>query len=444
MHRILILLITLGWFFHTNTIAQPVWHKTDSLTYKHFNDGEWESVLKEANHSLAQGIDFYYLRVRAGKAAFELKKYRLAASHFSKAHQWNPSDEFVNYWYYYALLMSGNSDEASFLAGSFSNDFLHRMQIEPRGKLHSVSLESQLTTNSSFDDLTNEGIITDGSYINYRSVMKQQTYIGIGVDHALSNKLNMYHGFSRLNIQRTERFQSSFPQLDHSEEPAASQFNYFIQGRYLIGNGWSTSASLSLIWGKANTNWITFKNSPRPIVTAYEYLISDQIATIELAKDFWWIRPQVSASFGTINQWRQLQLSPQLTFYPLGNTNLYSVSGLTLHSDQSADKPKYVLNQKIGVKTGPVWWIADGWLGPMKNFSTPDGFVVYNMPEEIKQMVGLTVYLPLLKHKLELLARYRLAQKEGFTYHYSNTTEYTTSTYQFTDNNFLISLKWNL
>ena len=444
MHRILIVLIIIGWVVPINANAQPVWHKTDSLTYKHFNAGEWESVLKEANRSLAEGVDFYYLRVRAGKAAYELKKYRLAASHFSIAHQWNRSDEFVNYWYYNALLLTGNSDEASFLASSFNNDFLQRMQIKPRGKLHSISLESQLTRNSRFGELSNEGIISDGTYINYRSVMKQQAYIGIGVDHALGSKLNLYHGFSRLNIQRTERFQSSFPQLDHSEEPSTSQFNYFIQGRYLLGNGWSTNASLSLLWGMANSNWITFRNSPQPIITAYEYQISDQIATVGLTKDIWWIRPQVSASIGTINQWRQVQLSPQFTLYPLGNTHLYLTSGLTLHNDQSADESKYVFSQKIGVKTGPIWLIADGWLGPMQNFSTPDGFVVYNMPEKIKQMAGLTIYLPLFKHKLELMARYRVAQKEGQSYHYSNTTEYTTSTYWFTDNNILISLKWNL
>lgn len=444
MHRILIILITIGWFAIANVNAQPVWFKTDSLTYRHFLDKEWKLVMSETNRSLAQGIDFYYLRVRAGKAAIELKKYRLAASHFSKAHQWNPSDEFVNYWYYHALLMSGNNDEASFLASSFTDDYLQRMQIEPRGKLHSVSVESQLTMNSRLDELSTERIVADGSFINYRNVMKQQIFAGIGVDHALGNKLNLYHGFSRLNIQRTERFQSSFPQLDHSEEPVTLQFNYYVQGRYLIGNGWSTNASLSLLWGIANSNWITFKNSPVPIITAYEYQISDQIATINVAKDFWWIRPQVSATIGTINQWRQVQLTPQLTLYPLGNTHLYSVSGLTLHNDESTDKTKYVFNQKIGVKTGPVWLIADGWLGPIKNFSASDGYVVYNMPEEIKQTASLAVYLPLLQHKLELMARYMVAQKVGYTYHYSNTTDYTTSTYQFTDNNFLITLKWNL
>jgi hypothetical protein len=425
------------------TQAQPVWLETDSLTYRYYLDQDWKRVLHESKQSLGKGVDFYYLRTRAGKAAYELKKYRLAASHFAMAHAWNPSDEFVNYWYYWSLVMAARTDEANELASSFAPEYLERMQIAPRGKLHAVLLESQLTLNREHNKLVAERIVADGSYINYRNTMKQQFYTGAGIDHAVNSKINLFHALSHLGIERTERFESDYPQLDHTEEPTTSQFTYYLQGRYLIGNGWGATASVSLQWGTANSHWNTYRNSPVPIVTPYQYRIGDQIASLGIAKDFWWIQPRLSVSAGSINQWRQIQVNPQVTIYPFGNNNFYSVSGLTLNNDQSADKTKYVFNQKIGIKTGPVWWIADGWLGPMKNFSASDGYVVYNIPEEIKQTASLAIYLPLFQHKLELMARYLVAQKEGYTYHYSNTTDYTTSTYQFTYNNFLISLKWN-
>ena len=176
----------------------------------------------------------------------------------------------------------------------------------------------------------------------------------------------------------------------------------------------------------------------------YRYSISDRLWNIGVARELRFFRPKVSLTTANINDFKQTQLNGQLVIYPFGNTHLYTLTDWTLHMDQSTDQTKSVWNQKLGLKTGPLWWIAEATSGDMKNFSILDGYVVYNQPEMITGLYGLTAYIPLFNYHLDLTARYQVLNKEGMILDYSSSTVYTAKTYSFTDNNFLISLRWNL
>jgi hypothetical protein len=434
----------LGPFMPRNLDAQTGWQATDSITYRYYLDKAWKNVLTEVNQSLKQGVDFYYLRVRAGIAAYQLKKYRLAAHHLAQCYQWNNNDPFVNYWYYLSLVMSGNTDEANYLSAQFTQEFLQQEQIIPSKAIHNISAEYQLTGNNRFQELSNQVIVDDNSYLNYRSLMKQQRYYGLGMDHALGDRLNLFHQFGHLRVDRTELIQSDYPQLRQTKEQYSLQYNYYLNGRYLLGQGWSAFASLSLLWGDSFSHWVTFTSNPTPVVTKYSYNINDRVFNAGIAKDFWWVRPELSFAFGNINGLQQFQATPGFTLYPLGNANFYLSSEMSLHKGEEENGVKSVFSQKIGVKTGPVWLIADGRIGTIKNFSAGRGYVVYNMPEQINRMAGISVFVPLFEYKMELLLRYMVTEKQGLDYHYQPDFSYFTTPYEFYDTNLLISLKWNL
>jgi tetratricopeptide (TPR) repeat protein len=443
MYRVVVLVIGLLVGVLSPLKAQPAWASTDSLTYASYQGKDWALVLRETRHSLAEGVDYFYLRSRAGKAAYELGQYRLAATHFSKAHHWNPEDEFVRYWYYWALIKAGRLDEADALAATFDAAFCERNQLQPRRGLHTISLESQWTHNGQHNALAAEDIVEDGSYLNVRSLLDEQWYTAIGLDHALTDKVNLSHALSYLNIRRTERFQSALPRIDLTQSPVTQQYTYFVQARWSMGRGWQASASATALWGKVPYHWVTFNNNPQPVVTAYDYAISDQLAGVSLAWEGSWLRPQLALMVGSINARHQSQLTPQLSIYPFGNPSFYTVSGLTLHTDGGAAQRKLVFNQKVGVKVGPVWLLGDAWIGPIQRFAHSEGYVVYNMPEQINGLAGLTLYVPLLNYRLNITARYQQAFKEGVTYHYTNTTDYTTRTFPYSEANALIGLTWH-
>jgi tetratricopeptide (TPR) repeat protein len=443
MHRIALLFLCLIGVLVLPLKAQPAWTETDSLTHAMYKEKAWTTVLRETRSSLAEGVDFFFLRSRAGKAAYELGQYRLAVTHFSKAHQWNPDDEFVRYWYYWALIKAGRLDEADALAATFDADFCARNQLKPRGRVHTVSIEHQWTHNGQHNALAAQDITEDGMYMNNRQVLDEQLYSAIGLDHALTDNVNLSHMISYLQIMRTEQFQSELPRVNLSPTNTTQQFSYYIQARWALGRGWKASASATVLWGKSPYHLITFNNNPLPVVTAYEYTISDQMAGISLAWEGSWIKPQLSLMTGFINGYYQSQVSPQLSVFPFGNASFYTTTGLTLHNDEGASKPKQVFNQKIGIKMGSVWLLGEGWLGSIQRFSHSEGYVVYNMPEQINGLAGLSVYVPLFQYRLDVTARYQQAFKDGYTYHFTNTTDYTSRSFHYSEANALIGLTWH-
>ncbi len=90
----LILVLSSLLFLSGNLRAQEV-HGLDYYnqeTYRLYAEGEWDSVIIMGREAVRQNIDFYYLRMRMGIAAWNLNNYRLAALHFRKALDFNRAD----------------------------------------------------------------------------------------------------------------------------------------------------------------------------------------------------------------------------------------------------------------------------------------------------------------------------------------------------------------
>jgi hypothetical protein len=66
------------------------------------------------------------------------------------------------------------------------------------------------------------------------------------------------------------------------------------------------------------------------------------------------------------------------------------------------------------------------------------------MPETVRGMYGLTLWVPLFNYKLNMAVRALLSEKTGLTFVYSDAVTYQTKNYNFPDQSLLISLKWNL
>jgi hypothetical protein len=431
-------------FLAGSLFGQSSWQKTDSLTYQLYMAKDWKGLLAEADRSLREGIDFYYLRVRAGIAAYERRNYRLAALHLSKAHEWNHSDEFVNYWYYYALLMGSRQDEARVLASGFSPEYMERMQISPVKGVHSVMAETMISCNADYQKLLDDNIAGDYSYLGYRNVLKRQVYNGVGLDHRVTDRLFAFHGISHLRIDRMQHFRYVPSGLDGQVESRSNQFQYYLQGRYTDLNGWSVSASVTLLTGETVYNYMTINMNDVSFLNRYEYEISDQVVMAGIAREYKLFRPSVSFILGNVNNYRQLQARGQLVLYPAGNPDVYLVSGFNAHNDAGEGSIRYVTDQKLGFRTGPFWLSGHAAFGRIRNFTMAEGYVVYNMPETINGLYGVTALLPLFSNRLELSVRYQYMKKEGMTFEYSTPVDFKLYPYRFNENSLLISLNWHL
>ena len=75
----------------------------DSLTYQLYLEKDYQSLLKTGGEAVDLGFDGYYLPMRTGIAAFELKMYRVAAGYFELAKVYSDND-LVNEYLYYSYL----------------------------------------------------------------------------------------------------------------------------------------------------------------------------------------------------------------------------------------------------------------------------------------------------------------------------------------------------
>ncbi len=429
--------------------------RVDSITWQLYQSGDWDGVLRETRASLRHSIDFYYLRVRAGKAAYEKKQYRLAAHHFQKAYAQNPNDDFVNYWYYYSLWLDGREDEADALFAAIGQATAQRLGLAPRSGVSYVLAEAQYSANRDAKALSESGWDTSPAYLAYRGVYREQTYKAVGLDHRVTPTFHLFHGLSHLGIQRTHIFQ---PMTGNAllYEGKASQVQYFVQGRIQLRPRTSLQASATLLGGYSDGALYSPPNGNgngngngnfNAILVPSRYDIRDRQATVGITTAGTWLEPSLGFTVGRVGGYTQTQATGRLTVYPLRNANLSVATQFDMHHDGSMgidDRWKPVLQQHVTLKTGPVWWIAEAASGDIRNFTTLGGYVVYNQPETIRQITGLSLYVPLFGYKLDLTLRYRLLQKEGMDFDYPTTDTFTTRPYEYNDDSFLVSIRWHL
>jgi hypothetical protein len=418
--------------------------QTDSLTWKLYLDKNWHLLLKESENAFRKGLDFYYLRIRAGVAAYELKKYRKAAFYLQKAFTANEKDDFVNSYYYWALAMSGREDEAACLADRFTSGFLNQNHIRRRGKISGITAGSLLSFNTGFNDLLAEDIEENDSYSNYRSVLKQQQYVDFALDHHLMPRLNLYHNLSYIGIDRMQQYKSTLNLLDTTKETSTTQYQYYISGRFLVSRGWSFFTSATRLWGKSYYHEPQYQSAGVYNLIENSLAINDFLFIAGVSKEMIYFRPKLDVGFGKINQSGQFQANMQVIIYPFGKAGFYFLPEGSLHMDGNDGKTRFIYTQKAGLKTGPVWLTGEFSRGYISNFYSNEGLVVYNMPERIRNRTGITLWAPLIKYRLGLTAKYLISSKEGTTFVYSDLSNYVTTPYTFTDQSFLISLKWNL
>lgn len=422
---------------------RPTAAAIDSLTWKLYLEKDWPALRRSARKAFREGIDFYYLRVRAGVAAYEMQKPGSAVRHLEKARETYPDDDFTNGYLYSSLVLAGRDDEANFLAARLNGESRLRLGIPLQGPLNSLSVDNYLSRNTGQAALLEEKISDEGSLSSYRNVLRRQWYKNAGFDLHLSPRLNLYTNISHIAIDRTQHFSSAANQMEVLMETTTSQFQFYSQGRLILGKGWSAFTSATLLRGESHYHLPLVASPGNYSFTEASLPITDWLINGGVTREMDWMAPRLSLTRGNINGWNQWQLNGQWVLYPLGNPTFYLVSEGTLHLDESAADPKILLSQKIALKTGPVWLSGEFTRGTIANFSTGEGLVVYNMPETITSMSGATLWVPLFGYRLNATLRYMVAAKKGTTFVYANATDYTVSHYRFNDQSLLISLKWN-
>ena len=120
----------------TNKRQQAV----DERSLKLYNEGKWTSLLEYGKTAIKNGVDFPYLRMRTGYAAYMLGKYAESLKQYAFVYNNDKKNESAAYFCYVNNLYLNNTLNAHYYAAKLSDTTLRYYKIK-RFKLSSVSSE---------------------------------------------------------------------------------------------------------------------------------------------------------------------------------------------------------------------------------------------------------------------------------------------------------------
>jgi hypothetical protein len=120
--------------------------------------------------------------------------------------------------------------------------------------------------------------------------------------------------------------------------------------------------------------------------------------------------------FSSMNDASQLTGTVGLTWYPLGNLDLYMGGSLNVHNefiDQESNIeliPEFMLGFGISSK---VWMEFSGAYGDMKNYTEGNGYIVYNGLDWMKYKVIGSIVIPVSPKGSRIYLGARFAEYES-------------------------------
>ena len=138
---------------------------------------------------------------------------------------------------------------------------------------------------------------------------------------------------------------------------------------------------------------------------------------VVISKNMSHVTSSLFASYSNLNGRKQEEIGVALTWFPMGNLNLYFGTTLTGYRQ---DSNKLVANFLVGKKiTKKIWLEANVTFGDMNDFTERYGYAVNNNPDVIKFRFELAPLI-VFKH-FDIAIHYQYQEKQG-SYFYENET----------------------
>jgi len=417
--------------------------KTDSLTYALYINRQWDQLIDEAEKAVAQGTDYYYLRMRLGIAWYEKQNYRAALPNFEKALKFNDNDQTALQYLYYSYLLSGRVPDAQ--------KILPRLLSPPDAK-HAAGFsmapdEVYIEGGPSFP--ANKEIASNkknhnanDSLYNAETLFQTYSYVHTGIRFRLLPAVTTYQGYGNVNAPFTQKIRY--------ENNRTENFNHHTLQNEYYGNvvgalpkGFLLTSAWHFLWYKQKNLTATFDSANNTLtLDTVQNKGNDYVLFLSAAKNFRLFEVSLDGSFGTFNKIKKAQLGVSVVYYPFGNLNLYTRTSLiNTWQNQIYD---LIFEQMIGGKLAGHLWIEGSFTyGNLNNYAENSAFVVYNGPEKINYKFESVLIFDMNKH-LEFSLRYRMLQRESEYFYFLDTENYDIVTTKYLFHSLIGGIKWRL
>ena len=379
----------------------------DSLTYKLYMDKDYKQLLKVGNDAINSGLDYYYLRMRTGIAAFNLKKYRQASAHFEKASTFFDND-VIHEYLYYSSLWGGDILRAKSVVEEMSDALKKRLEVGGKS-VTGVSVEMALLNQT--EDFPNDFVFPtdeEGTQI----VPIQFFNMSLGLSHDLGSKATMTHSFSYLH-RSSDKYTLYNNQEYYDTGFNTNQYEYYLGSAISLGHSWNLNLGghfSAVAFPKYTDRW--FQGSNQFIkATSWNY---DFVLSTSILKNLTYASVEGEMVLLSLNGEFVYQPTGVLRLYPFANLNLYTQSQFSYQIKDNSNS--FFHQQKVGVKVFKhLWMEANYFSGDVSGFTLNNGALLFNGLENVKRMIGGVLIIP-TKSKFSLTLGYQNRVQSNYFY----------------------------
>lgn len=430
----------------SNSQVKPNPKEVDVKTYALYNAGKWDELEEECDKAIDAGVDFFYLRLRAGIAYYNNGNYMSAIPHFEKALKFSPTDILAMEYLYYSYLFSGR--ESDVLALVYKMPFRLKKKLQVYSKfIYGAYSEGGYTFNSDFSNQKKKNKLISPTIYNEQNVPENETYFNISLMHQLGERVKAFQSYNNIRVNSTKQI-SDQTQGQKSFNTTVNQDEYYLNLNFNLGKGFDLITAMHYLNVKVedvNTGLNLNENPPRLEYDVTKTTYNDFVTLLALTMNTGHFRLGLKNTFSNINHATQVQNTAEIVFFPLGNLNFYTVTDATLFSnkDWGAKFKNYgILDQKIGWKVFDNLWMEAGYtFGYIYNYNESDAFLVFNNVNRISNRTSLNFIIPVSRH-IELSLRYQFYNQENVTYYYADPADVKRFFTNNTNHKIIGGLKW--
>ena len=393
--------------------------EVDNLTYKYYNEQEWDELIKVGKEAIKNDMIFYYLNYRMGIAYYSKKRYRKAVSYFEKVVASTPEDTVAKEYLYYSYLLGSRLGDAS--ETLYTLDKNHRKSIEfhkTNNLFNSLDLEYKYY---SFDDFAiNKTVNTEV----VQKVRNSMNYFSVDLLNYSQNSSTFNFNVSFINGDNSVFDIKYSPEVIQEK---MKQYQFYFSWKKQIANG--LNLNFGLTYMRENLQWYDSQYSSGNSTTlVYDGSTNNFVGLMSLTKSIKNIDLSMGSSISRINDEKQAQPFMAIKWFPFSNTSFYTNTTASYQYNFNTKNDNFIfkqslvanLNSKLSLK-------AFGLYGKVYNYVDNNGMSIYNNLDSIDYWYGLSM-----------------------NYHFNTTTQMYLSyrndgqTNNYTDNNIDKEIKYNV
>ncbi len=416
-----------------------VFQTADSITYSLYLQGQWQSLIKIGNQAIAQGHDYFYMRMRVGIAYYMQQHYRKAAGHFEKALLFNSRDKNAANYLLQGYQWSGLDLEAASLTKRYSHFF---QSSHDKNYIKGVSVFAGGAMSGIAKKIAQIDLDQTANIYGEISGSGRLRYAHLGFILSPATQYRWYLGYTHLQLAKHQRIIfSGTDTLDNNY--TLFQHQLFISLPFRISNGLYIIPSFNLI----NINDRPYVVKYVPLSNKYttsrpQYSIYNYTALLKLVREMPYFSLSGAAGHSYLNNNNQWQGALGMSLYPYANLNLYTFARFSAVAEDHIFNWHYKLG--AGGKILPGIWLQGNYAwGYLKNTFDDDGSILFNTSGTINSKAGITAYL-LINKSMTLQFDYSLVRQQDSYISYLNNNTYTTNFVKFNNHHIMGGLKWKL